>query len=284
MARRLLDAGHEVAVWSRSADPAGLVAAGAVAASSPADAAARARVVVVMVADDAALADVTGGPAGVLAGVAADGAVLQASTVGPAAVRRLAAALPSGVELADAPVLGSVDEAAAGTLTLFVGGSDAVVERCEPVLAALGTPVRVGGVGAGTAAKLVANAALFGVLGVLGEALALARALGLPDGPAFEVLGRTPLAAQAERRRPSLERDDYPPRFLLSLAAKDADLVLGAADGHGVDLRLAPAVRSWFASAEAAGWAGLDYTAVLRAILAAAHPSPDREPSDTPPA
>jgi 3-hydroxyisobutyrate dehydrogenase-like beta-hydroxyacid dehydrogenase len=268
IAARLLATGHAVTVWSRSADPAPLLAAGATGAGSAAAAAAGAGVVLTMVTADEALAAVTEGPAGVLAGLGDGGVLLQCSTVSPAAVRRLAAALPAGTDLVDAPVLGSVDMVPTGGLTVLAGGADPAIERCTGVLAALGTVARLGPAGAGTAAKIVVNSALFGMLGVLGESLALARALGLPADRAYQALGLSPLGAQAERRRPSIERDAYPARFRLELAGKDADLALAAAAEQGVDLRLAPAVRSWFSSAQDAGWAGEDYTAILRAILA----------------
>ena len=116
--------------------------------------------------------------------------------------------------------------------------------------------------GSGAAAKLVANATLFGVLGLLGEALALAQGLGLPRDVAFEVLSTTPLAEQARRRRTTLESGHYPRRFAL-----DADLVLDAARATDVDLRLVAAARTWFVDADDAGLDGLDYTAVLGHII-----------------
>jgi 3-hydroxyisobutyrate dehydrogenase-like beta-hydroxyacid dehydrogenase len=102
---------------------------------------------------------------------------------------------------------------------------------------------------------------------VLGEALALAEGLGLPREVAFEVLAATPIAAQAERRRASVESGEYPRRFSLSLARKDADLVAEAAAAAGVDLRLAEAARSWLREAEEAGWGVEDYSALLAHIL-----------------
>ena len=77
----------------------------------------------------------------------------------------------------------------------------------------------------------------------------------------------TPLAAQAERRRPALESGEYPPRFSLALARKDADLVAEAAARAGVDLRLAEAARSWLREAEEAGLGEADYSAMLARIL-----------------
>ena len=109
--------------------------------------------------------------------------------------------------------------------------------------------------------------AAFGLDAVLGEALALAEGLGLPREKAFEVLAATPLGAQAERRRESIESGEYPPRFALYLARKDAELVASAAREAGVDLRLTEAARSWLAEAEEDGFGDRDYSAVLARIL-----------------
>ncbi|HEV2089106.1 MAG TPA: NAD(P)-dependent oxidoreductase [Cryptosporangiaceae bacterium] len=283
MAGRLLQAGHQVQVWNRTPARADRLAElGAVVAATPADAASRAEVVVTMVADPAALRAVTEGPTGVAAGVAPSSTVIEMSTVGPAAVSRLASVLPAGVGLLDAPVLGSLSEVESGSLRVFVGGPAPLVERWTPLLNVFGSPVHVGPLGAGAAAKLVANATLLGVLGVLGEALALARGLGLSNDTAFDVLSATPLGAQAERRREAVETGAYPKRFTLSLARKDADLVVEAARGAEVDLRLAAAVRTWFADAEHDGRADQDYSAVLAHILGAPPPlgRPTVEPGD----
>ncbi len=130
---------------------------------------------------------------------------------------------------------------------IFAGGPGTLVERVQPVLSVLGSAVHVGGPGAGAAAKLVANAALFGTLGTLSEALALAGGLGLSREDAFKVLAATPLAAQAERRRPAVESGRDPPRFPLRLASKDARLIGSAAAAAGVDLRVSPrqSAQAW---------------------------------------
>lgn len=268
MARRVIDAGYDVTVWNRTRSKAdGLVAAGATLAATPADAARQAEVAVTMVAHPAALQAVTEGPTGLSASIARGATVIEMSTVGPDAVSRLASLLPAGVGLLDAPVLGSLGEAESGGLHIFVGGPESLAEQWMPLLTALGKPLYIGASGSGAAAKLVANSTLFGVLGVLGEAVALARALGLSDEMAFQVLSKTPLAAQAERRRPAIESGQYPPRFPLALARKDADLVIQSASAAGVDARLARAAQSWLADAEKAGWADSDYTVVLARIL-----------------
>jgi 3-hydroxyisobutyrate dehydrogenase/2-hydroxy-3-oxopropionate reductase len=261
MAQRLIDAGHELTVWNRTAakaDPLGVPVA-----ASPAEAASGAEVVITMVADPPALAAVTEGPEGVAAGAGEDTTVIEMSTVGPAAIERLASVL-SG-PLLDAPVLGSINEAEAGTLWIFAGGERERFESCLPLLETLGKPLYVGPGGSGAAAKLVANTILVTVIGALGEAFALADALGLSRETAFEVLGTTALAAQAERRRPALESGEFPPRFPLRLARKDADLI----SAQRLDLRVNEAARSWLAEAEAAHGDD-DYAAVLLTILEAA--------------
>lgn len=268
IARRLLSAGHPVVAWNRTRDRVEELARdGAEVASNPADAARRADAVITMVSDPPALAAVSEGAQGVAAGATGSTTVIEMSTVGPAAVKRFVSILPDGCELLDAPVLGSLAEAESGALNIFVGGSGPLFERWKPLLSVLGTPLYVGPQGTGASAKLVANSTLFGMLGVLGEALALAEGLGLSREAAFSVLAATPLAAQAERRRSSIETGEYPPRFTLSLAEKDAGLVVDAATDAGVDVRLARAAQTWLTEARLSGRGDEDYSAVLAQIL-----------------
>jgi 3-hydroxyisobutyrate dehydrogenase/2-hydroxy-3-oxopropionate reductase len=278
IARRLRDAGHDVAVWNRSPAPMdNLVELGATAAASPADAARRSEVVLTMLADPAALQAVTEAPGGIIEGATDGLTLIEMSTVGPAAIARLASVLPPAVDFLDAPVLGSLSEVEAGKLRVFVGGAEPLVERWTPLLSALGSPLHVGPLGSGAAAKLVANTTLFGTLGVLGEALALAQGLGLSSETAFEVLAATPIAAQAERRREAIESGEFPPRFKLSLARKDADLVAQAAEEAGVEMRVTEAARAWLAEAEADGWGDLDYSAALARMLGRSSASLDAD-------
>jgi 3-hydroxyisobutyrate dehydrogenase len=155
---RLGGAGYDLVVWNRTPGKAAALPAREV--ETPAEAAAEAEALIVMVSDPAALEAVTDGPTGIAAGVSDSTTVIQMSTVGVAATARLAAALPSGMGLLDAPVLGSIGETESGALRIFVGGSAPLFERWTPLLSTLGTPVYVGPVGAGSAAKLVANTTL----------------------------------------------------------------------------------------------------------------------------
>ena len=258
VARRLADAGNEVIVWNRTRAKAEEL--GLPVADTPAEAARGAEVVITMVANPEALRAVTEGDNGVAAGIG-DTALIEMSTVGPAAVARLAQRVPT---MLDAPVLGSVSEAETGTLKIFAGGAAELVERWSPLLSMLGDVIPVGGSGAGAAAKLVANSTLFGTIAIVGEAVALADALGLSRDAAFAVLGVSPVAAQAERRRPAIEAGEYPPRFALRLARKDADLIADAVDA---DLRVAGAARSWLVDADDEGDGDEDYAVVVPRIL-----------------
>lgn len=268
MTRRLLDAGHEVLIWNRTPDKMRPLAdLGSKLAESPAHAAHRADVVITVLSGPPALREVTEGPDGLAAGAGDSVTIIEMSTVGPAAVSQLASALPEGTNLLDAPVLGSVSEVETGSLRIFVGGPAALVERWTPLLSVLGAPIHVGPLGSGAATKLVANFTLLGALGMLGEAMALAQGLGLSRDAAFDVLAATPLAPQAERRRRAVEADEYPIRFRLTLARKDADLITEAATAAGVDLRVGAALREWFVAADEAGWGDRDYSEVLAWML-----------------
>lgn len=265
MAARLVDAGHDVTVWNRTpARTEPLVARGAVAAATPAEAAAGTEVAVTMLADPASLQEVVSGPRGLGHALGEGSVLVDMSTVGPAAVFAMMSHLRAGVDVLDAPVLGSVPQATDGSLAIFVGGDPEVVERCRPVLAAMGRPVHLGPLGAGAAMKLVANSTLGALMCALAEALALADALGLAEADVLEVLSQSPIGPTTRSKRALVEGGEYrPPNFKLALAAKDLSLVVEAATEAGVDLRLAPAARSWFEQSKSAGLGDLDYSAVV---------------------
>lgn len=266
VAGRLLDVGHEVVVWNRTTvRTAPLAAAGAMVATSPAAAAAESDVCVLLVSDESAARAVMAGADGVAAADRSGLVVVLMSTVGVQASNDLHALL-THAGFVDAPVLGSITEAERGELTVLAGGSDEA-DDAVGVLSALGRVVRVGPVGAGQAAKLVANSALFAVVTALGETIAFADAVGLPRDIAYDVLAQTALGPQAERRRAAVESGDYAPRFALSLAHKDAALARHAAVAAGrPDLRVLAGAGGWLEKAVAAGLSARDYTAVLELI------------------
>ena len=152
MAGRLLAAGHEVVLANRTPEKAaGLVAAGAVLAATPAEAATGAEAAIVMVSDDEASRSVWDGPEGALAGLAPGSLAIECSTLSADRVRELAAAARgAGLRYVDAPVTGLPDAAAFGQLTLLVGADSADLDAAL-VLAAFETDPEqsIGGLVAG---------------------------------------------------------------------------------------------------------------------------------------
>ena len=267
-ADRFLEAGHEVIAWNRTPEKAEeLVSRGVSAAATPAEAARNAEAVVTAVSDPEALRAVTEGPDGIAAGANASTTVIEMSTVGPRALRWLETALPPGVGLLDAPVLGSLSEAESGTLLVFVGGPRRLAERWIPLFGTLGSVIVAGPLGSGAAAKLVANATLLGTLTLLGETIALADRLGLGRRLTMDILALTPLGLASKRRREQLETENFPLRFRLALARKDADLIQEAAEAAHADTRVLKAAATWFADAEEAGLGDEDYSTVLQRII-----------------
>ncbi|MCX5195616.1 NAD(P)-dependent oxidoreductase [Streptomyces sp. NBC_00249] len=215
MARHLLACGYELTVWNRTPAKAGpLVEAGATLASSPAGAVRDADLVVTMLADPAALRAVA---EEVLPALRPGTHWVDTSTVGPDPVRELAARLPEGVSLTDAPVMGSVDRAGTGELWVLVGG-DPLPGPVRTLLATLGKVSECGPAGSGAAMKLVLINAVVGGVALVAEALTLGRALGLPAALVREQLSAGPLAGAVARTFADASH------FPVALAAKDVAL------------------------------------------------------------
>jgi len=268
MATRLLAAGHELTVWNRTIERAEpLREAGATVAGAPAEAGRAADVAITMVTDPEALERVVFGPEGLADALGPGRLLLEMSTVGPDEVRSIAERLPEGVDVVDAPVAGSVPQATEGALKVLAGGSDGAFERARPILETFGSVRHVGGPGAGAAMKLVVNSTLGAAITAVGEAIALADALGLDRGITLDVLSGSQLGPAVSSKRESIQTGAYPPRFKLSLAAKDLRLVADAAASTGRDLPVAAAARTWLERALAAGAGELDYSAVVATIV-----------------
>lgn len=224
IAGRLLATGHRVSVWNRTAAKAApLAELGAGIAATPAEAVAGADLVITMLTDAAAVEAALFDPSdsgSTVAAVPPGAVVVQMSTIGPDEVRGIAARLPGTVSFLDAPVGGSVGAAEAGTLTIFAGGSHAVLDLAESVLRDLGTIRRCGPVGAGAALKLVVNTAMVTALGALHDTLVIADAVTIDRAVALDALAAGPLGGAVGRVTATGAS------FAISLAAKDARLAL----------------------------------------------------------
>jgi 3-hydroxyisobutyrate dehydrogenase-like beta-hydroxyacid dehydrogenase len=267
MARRLVGAGLEVTVWNRTRERAeGLAGAGARVADTPTEAAANVEVAITMLATPEAVEQVVFGPEGLAGGMRPGQTIVEMSTIGPRAVRSLRERTPERIEVVDAPVLGSVRQATEGTLRIFVGARDETLERIRPALEPMGTVIHLGGPGAGASMKLVANSAIGAAISAVGEALALADALGLRREQVLEILSNSPVGPTVKGKRSHIESHTYPPNFKLRHAAKDMRLVNDEASRAGLDLGVAKAAREWFERAEAGGHGDEDYSAVVETI------------------
>ena len=225
MAGRLLGAGYALTVYNRSAEKAqALVKQGAKAASTPAEAAAGAEIVISMLADDDVCRQVWLGASGALAAAPAGAVLVECSTVTPAWIEELdRAARARSLELIDAPVTGSRMQAAAGQLLFLAGGSEEVIGRLTPVLQTMSRGiVHVGPIGSGARLKLINNF-LCGVQAAsLAEAMGLIERSGLDREQALRVLAEgapgSPLLKTLSGRMTSHE---YEPQFAAKLMAKD---------------------------------------------------------------
>lgn len=230
MVGRLAGAGHHLTVHNRTRAKAEAVAArhDAAVAPTPREAVREADVVLVSLADDAAVRAAYGGPDGLVAGLAAGQVVADTSTVDPETLRGLeAAVVAAGAALLDTPVSGSVSTVEAGALLVMAGGDAAALERARPALEAIASRiVHLGPLGAGATMKLVVNAMVHALNGALAEALVLAEKAGLDRARAYDVIAASAVGAPfvAYKRDAYLSPEGTPVAFALNLVAKDLAL------------------------------------------------------------
>jgi 3-hydroxyisobutyrate dehydrogenase-like beta-hydroxyacid dehydrogenase len=266
MAARLLAAGCQVTVWNRSAGAAApLVAAGALAAATPREAALGAGIVFAMLRDDVASRAVwTPAEDGALAGLTPGALAIECSTLTVGWVRDLAThAAARGVRFLDAPLAGSRPQAEAGALIFLAGGDAADVARAEPVLRLMGGAVHhAGAQGAGAAVKLAVNALLGVQVAAMAELLGLMRANGVDDARALEIIAATPVCSPAAKAAAgAMLARNFAPLFPVALVEKDFGYLLAAGDAA---LPVAAATRGVMAQAIAQGMGSDNITAVAR--------------------
>jgi 3-hydroxyisobutyrate dehydrogenase-like beta-hydroxyacid dehydrogenase len=268
MVARLRGAGHPVVVHNRTAARAEEVArrTGATVAASPRDAANAADVVIVSLADDAAVRAAYAGRDGLVAGVRPGAVVLEASTIAPDTVRVVGADVAARrAALLDAPVSGSVPVVERGELTFMVGGDADALDRVRPVLAPLATEVlHLGALGTGAAMKLAVNAVVHGLNQALSEALVLAERAGIDRRAAYRVFAASAVAAPYVRyKRDAFEDPDSAPvAFMLDLVAKDLALIGELAARTGARMDQAATNRRLVREAVDAGYGARDISAM----------------------
>jgi 3-hydroxyisobutyrate dehydrogenase-like beta-hydroxyacid dehydrogenase len=270
MVANLLRAGHEVAVWNRTASKAEpLVAAGAILAPSPAQVAATADIVMMCVSDTPDVEQVVSGPNGVLDGLQAGALVVDHSTISPSATRSLAESVSTkGASWIDAPVSGGSEGAAKGTLSIMVGGSDADVQRARPYFEAYGTTItHVGGIGSGQAVKLVNQILVVVNQLAVSEALLFAKAAGLDlEATLSAVKGGAAGSWMLANRGPQMIADDWRPGFTIDLQQKDLRLVLEAAGELGFPAIATSLIHQLYITLQRQGMGGDGNHALVKAL------------------
>jgi 3-hydroxyisobutyrate dehydrogenase len=272
MAANLRRAGFAVTAWNRTPGRVGeLVALGGTEAASPADVARASDVVVICVSDTPDVEAVLLGPDGIAAGLAAGGLVIDCSTISPAATTRLASTLRErGIGLVDAPVSGGSEGATHATLTIFVGGEPADVERARPVLEAMGkTITHFGPAGSGQAVKAVNQVVIAGAYLGVAEGIVLALKAGLDAEAVAAALGGGAARSWVlENRSGRMIDNEYPLGFRTSLHLKDLAIALEMARSLGATLPVAGLAAQLESGLVAKGRGDEDMSNLARAIRA----------------
>lgn len=269
MARRLLDAGHELTVWNRSPVPsAALAEAGARAAPTPRGAAEGAQIVWSMVYDDIASRQVWLDPAhGAASALSPDAIAVESSTLSPAWVSELGAALAArGTAFVDAPVAGSRPQAEAGQLVFMVGGNAASVERLRPAFGVLGGAVHhIGPAGSGVWLKLAVNALFATQVAAMAEMLNLMRRAGLDPQRTLDALCSMPVTSPAAAGAGGLMlAGNYSPQAPVDLIAKDLGYALESGHRSGSAMPVTGAVKARFDKARDAGYGSENLVAIAK--------------------
>ena len=270
MAANVLKAGFSLSVYNRTASKAqALVDAGAHLASTPAEAAKEASVIISMLADDAASHEVWLGREGALEAAQKGAILIESSTVSPGWIAELAEiAAQRGLVVLDAPVTGSRVQAEAGQLSFLVGGDEAALEAATPVLKVMSKEIiHLGPVGSGAKMKLINNFLCGVQIASLAEGLTWIERSGLDREKAIAVLKSgapgSPLLGAISAR---MMNKNYTVNFLLSLMTKDLLYAQTEAAHCDVALKTAEVARSLFEVAITQGFGNDDMSSVIESI------------------
>lgn len=270
MAGQLVQKGFAVTVWNRdTAKSRALAAAGARVASSAAEAASDADLVMAMLAQDDASRAVWLGASGALAAMRPGAIAMESSTLTVGWVRELgAAAAARGLGFLDAPVTGSKAQAESGALSFLVGGPAELLERVRPALAAMGSNIaHVGPSGSGALVKLINNFLCGVQVASLAEALSMAERSGLDSRQVAQILGAgspgSPLVRMIGQRMVDCA---YEPNFLVPLMAKDLTYAQAEFARAGLPLESAVVARKPFLAAADRGLGERDIASIIELL------------------
>jgi 3-hydroxyisobutyrate dehydrogenase-like beta-hydroxyacid dehydrogenase len=271
MARNLLRAGHQVAVWSNTASKAQQLAKEekAIACDSPKQVAEQADYIFACVGDTSMSEEVLTGPNGVIEGAKPGTIVADASTIAPAASRKIGEKLAAkGVHFLDAPCTGSTPGAAGGTLTFMVGGDKEVYEKTKPFLENMGKQFfYCGGPGMGLHAKLTQNLILSNILQAFNEGMVLSTKAGVDPELMLDVLNNS--AAKSgliSYKAPFVFKRDFTTNFSTKWMHKDVGLALDSAKDLDLPLPLTGVTQQMFRAAISEGYGELDMCSTIQVL------------------
>jgi len=265
IAARLVEVGHTVSGWNRSADKAkALGNAGVVLVDTPAALAARAEIIITILTDAAAIDAVYGGPSGLLSGAVDGKLFIEMSTVRPETEIALAAKLRAkGAAFIECPVGGTTGPARQGKLIGLMGGEAADAARARPILEQLCRRLEhAGPVGAGATMKLAINMPLMIYWQALGETLALCRDVGLDPARLMDLFADTSGGPNVLKVRGGAIAtmlsggDAGGATFDIDSCRKDLRVMLAEGRARGLDMPLVERTLACFDEASRAGWAG----------------------------
>jgi len=265
-------AGHETftTFHVRRAPADDLASLGARVLATPADVARAADVVITILPADRELKETVFGEQGVLQGLSRGKVLIDMTTATALIMQEVAQAVAGvGAEVLDAPVSGGTPAAAQGTLTIMVGGDAALLERCRPVLEAMGSQiVHVGAVGQGKVVKMVNQMMAAAHLLMVGEAFALGMRCGADPKTLYDVIKTSSgYSKMMDLRLPGFLLDGtFQPGFRLDLMKKDVNLAVDSGQALNVPLFLTSAVGQLFAAASAAGKGDADFSAAAQYV------------------
>jgi 2-hydroxy-3-oxopropionate reductase len=267
MARNLLAAGYGLVVHDvNRAAVDELVAAGALAGTSPRGVAGATDVLITMLPDSPQVREVYLGPDGAFEALRPGWLAIDMSSIAPSTARELAAlATAGGAEMLDAPVSGGDKGAIAGTLSIMVGGTGAAFERAQPILAAMGrTIVHVGPAGAGQVVKVCNQVVVAVVIEAVAEALVLGAKAGVDPARIADVLqGGLAATKVLEMRRDNMLTGRFDPGFRIRLHQKDLKNALELAGETSVALPAAALVEQLMRAMAARGRADYDHSGLV---------------------
>ncbi len=271
IAGHLATAGHHVTVFNRSrakADAWAQKYSGEVA-TSPAQAATNADIVISCVGTDDDLASVTLGRDGAFAAMAKGSVFIDHTTVSARIARQLAVEGKSrGLHIVDAPVSGGQAGAVNGTLSIMCGGTDAAVSAARPIMDAYASRiVHVGGAGDGQTAKMVNQICIAGVLQGLSEAMRFAQSAELDLNKIFEAIsGGAAQSWQMDNRWDTMTRDEFDFGFAVDWMRKDLGLAIDEARANGATLPVTAMIDQYFSDIQNMGGGRQDTSALVRRL------------------